>query len=155
MKLCQCKKDGLARAILSESKGVLRHEELLCNTIDMLENFCICPEKKAKCNSCTFEISVSEIPNNSEESRLVSLDELTDRFCSSLNSNGPKLYYKDNKNQWVEYKQTQSPCEHNCLHLMTGKVDLITPTIPKALRPQMFIYMCSECGLVTCKNPNE
>lgn len=46
MKLCPCKKEGLARALLSESKGVLWHEELFCNTIDMLENFCVCEKKE-------------------------------------------------------------------------------------------------------------
>ncbi len=128
MKLCHCKKNF----IREEIESVSDYDQTTEAIAKIVESDCVCDKKEEdSCLMCGHPILESDDYFPTPKGRIH-----TFMLCTRL---------------WREQllgEQPQSPCEHGKYINMEGYIDVKN-------NMRMPVFLCSECGLVTCKNPNE
>ena len=163
MKICHCKKKLLLDYLYSR-KTPLSNELVAAQIASLLESDCVC-EKKSSCSEipnnsptcqcryhnedCKGEVKESGVcadcPPNcfTENKKLLGTDLEYEVARTVVRMENDLAYLKDQ----IE-KQPQSTCEHEFIRREVPDADDIN-------NYNFIFYCCYECGLVTCKNPNE
>lgn len=157
-KLCQCKQDTLRALVLGTATGAAEYEdeddlddfayEQLNAIVKLLESDCVCENKE-------------EVLEDPSTWPTVTIDQETNTVSSKGKVN---VVIQTKMFDLKEEKQSQSPCEpltdraelSQCEHKFNeGEVrTLYNQGTNDELLSLTTLYMCTQCGLVTCVNPN-